>query len=211
MTAARSPDRARDPIHPWTGALGVLGVLLVSIVLTASPAMAHDQLVETSPADAAVVDTAPVEVTLRFTEEVMNISSQVIVRGPTGEVLADTEAVVSGSLVSAPLPAGLANGSYTVAWRVVSGDGHPIEGTLGFTIAASADPAAPVAPLATPTSPGAPLASSTPVPTSGTATEAADAGSMTGPSTIGIVLGLLAAVVAGTAVALVLLRRRRTS
>lgn len=152
LTSTRPVDRSMTPRSPrrarWRGWVVGWGALLASVVLTALPAAAHDQLIETTPADASVVEVAPSEVTLRFGAEVMDISSQVIVRGPTGEVVLDTEAVIAGVLVSAPLPADLGQGTHTVAWRVVSGDGHPLQGSFTFSIgtageALSGEPASP--------------------------------------------------------------------
>jgi hypothetical protein len=49
------------------------------------------------------------------------------------------------NVASQKLKAGAPAGQFTVAWRVVSSDSHPIEGTFSFTAAAAAGGAAPAA------------------------------------------------------------------
>ncbi|RYV51680.1 copper resistance CopC family protein [Pengzhenrongella frigida] len=228
-TPRPTPRRTVRPharrVH-WSGRAGALGALIASVVLTALPAAAHDQLIETVPADASVVATAPAELTLRFSEDVMDISSQVILRGPAGEVVLDTEGVVAGALVSAPLPPGLGEGTYTVAWRVVSGDGHPIQGAFGFSIAPGEPPPAeaesPVAspsPLATPTAAVPDSSVDSPADSSaGTTTTPQPPSSSvdgsdpdTGPRGVGpVVVGGVAVLLGAGGVALLWRRRHRT-
>jgi len=60
--------------------------------------------------------------------------------------------VLTGSDVTVALEPLTASGAYTVAWRVVADDGHPVTGTFGFTLAlgASATPSATATTTVTP-------------------------------------------------------------
>ena len=113
-------------------------VLLLALAIalglgTGSGALAHEQLVESSPGEGEVLADPPAEVVLTFTADVLPISPIILVRDAAGNVVHDDEPVVEGSVVSTTLPE-LADGAYQVVWRVVSGDGHPIEGTVDFTV-----------------------------------------------------------------------------
>ncbi len=87
------------------------------------------------PADGQVVETAPAEVVLRFSE-------QVSLTGGSAAVLDDEAAVVSGEArvvdesVVIALPPGLGDGTYTVTWQVISADSHRISGASVFHVGA---------------------------------------------------------------------------
>ena len=97
-------------------------------------AQAHDSLTSSAPADGASV-AAPAVVSLEFAEAPQALGTQVAVTGPDGASVTDGDPEVSGSTVTQPLVADLPTGSYAVEWQVASDDGHPVSGTLGFTVA----------------------------------------------------------------------------
>ena len=108
----------------------------VTLVLVASPAAAHAELESSDPAAGSVLDTAPEAVTLDFNEEVELSLGGVRLFDADGKQL-DVGAPerVSGdaSMIRAPLPS-LSNGSYVVAWQVISADSHPARGAFTFQI-----------------------------------------------------------------------------
>jgi len=114
----------------------VLLASLTTLLATAPSAAAHDQLRSTNPADGAVLDVAPAQIDLTFSDDVLPISPQVVLRDTAQNDVTTTEPSVSGDVVSLPWPTGTAGGDFTVAWRVVSSDGHPIEGQFAFTVTA---------------------------------------------------------------------------
>lgn len=123
-------------------------VALALVLLGGSPAAAHAELVETDPAEGAVVETAPETVTLTFNEPVRLTSQEIAVYDAGGDPVAST-AGATGAEVTVRLTdaAGLEDGTYVVSWNVLSGDGHPISGALTFSVGApSADVAAPPEP-----------------------------------------------------------------
>lgn len=115
-------------------------LLTLPLVLLATPAQAHDRLVGSDPADGAVLDAVPEAIVLTYSAEPIDLSQEVHVTTPDGEVLTDLEVAVEGTTVTAALPDGLGGGEYAVAWRVVSSDGHPIEGAFAFTVDAPPAP-----------------------------------------------------------------------
>ncbi|MFG2407132.1 copper resistance CopC/CopD family protein [Streptomyces brevispora] len=119
----------------------LIGVVFGLLLAVAGPASAHAALTGSDPQDGAVVDTAPKQVTLTFSEQVAMGEGSIRVLDPDGK-RADTEAAPldlhSGSTVKygVALHTGLPDGTYTVAWQAVSADSHPVSGAFTFSIGA---------------------------------------------------------------------------
>ncbi|MCI3274578.1 copper resistance CopC/CopD family protein [Streptomyces cylindrosporus] len=116
----------------------LLGAVLVLLVLGgAGPASAHAALKSSDPSDAAVLKSAPRSVTLTFTESVGLLDDSFRVLDPENRRVRTGEARhASGRSDTArvTLPAKLAEGTYVVAWRVVSADSHPVSGAFTFSV-----------------------------------------------------------------------------
>ncbi|RNL61277.1 copper resistance protein CopC [Nocardioides marmoriginsengisoli] len=111
-------------------ALALLGLLAF-----AGPASAHATLVGTDPTEGQILTEAPEKATFTFDEPVRAQSGGVHLFDAKGvELEADTR--TTDTLLVVDLPEGLADGTYVIAWRVVSSDGHPIAGALTFSIGA---------------------------------------------------------------------------
>ncbi|MFH9858578.1 copper resistance CopC/CopD family protein [Streptomyces sp. NPDC017202] len=125
----------------------LLGTTLVLLLLgSAGQASAHAALRDADPADGSVLPTAPRSITLTFTESVALIDDTFRVFDPrNGRVETGEAQHADGRSDTArvTLPARLGTGTFTVAWRVVSEDSHPIAGAFTFSIGApSPTPAA---------------------------------------------------------------------
>lgn len=116
-----------------SGRAAVLLIAAVSgLLVLAGPAGAHATHVATEPGDGAAVEDAPREIVLTFNES-MAQPSRVTVTDARGDVVLDDVPQIDGVEVRAPLTLP-GPGSYQVEWRVVSADGHPIEGTSTFEV-----------------------------------------------------------------------------
>lgn len=131
-------NEERNVGHPRRiQALVLLGTVLVLLLFSAAPASAHAALRSTDPDDGSVVKQAPRGVTLTFTESVGLLDDSFRVFGPdqrrvhTGEA---THADGRSDTARVGLPGKLAQGTYTVAWRVVSADSHPVSGAFTFSV-----------------------------------------------------------------------------
>jgi methionine-rich copper-binding protein CopC len=94
----------------------------------------HNELLGTDPPDHAQVATGPARVILNFDLPAQRGFSTIVVTGPDGHQWQAGPAAEQGTMVIAPLrPLGPA-GDYTVAWRIISADGHPVRGTFQFTL-----------------------------------------------------------------------------
>lgn len=100
---------------------------------TPPPASAHAVLVASTPEQGARLASAPAAVTLTFSAA-LTPPAVVVVHGPDGSVVATVEPSVSGAVVRQTLP-DAGGGTYTVAYRVVTADGHPVTGQLTFSVA----------------------------------------------------------------------------
>lgn len=118
-------------------ALGAAILAAVGLSLAAaSPALAHDELLGVAAVGDAATGEAP-GIRLSFSNEIMGIGTEIIVSGAAGTSGADAvdgAPVVEGRDVTQRLVADVIDGDYTLAWRVVSSDGHPIQGRFAFSV-----------------------------------------------------------------------------
>ena len=112
-----------------TAATVVIALLLIAGLV--APAFAHAQLLASDPADGAALPTTD-RVVLTFNEDINPDFVQVVVSGPDGD-LTLVGATVEGALVTQPMTP-TSSGDHTLTYRVVSADGHPISGRIGFTL-----------------------------------------------------------------------------
>ncbi|WFE42688.1 copper resistance CopC family protein [Micromonospora sp. WMMD998] len=206
-----------------TRIVATLAVVLTALLLApAAPAAAHNSLQAATPAQDARLTTAPTTVTLRFAQRLNPEFTTIVLsdadrrKVPTGAPTVDGTA--GRVTIDGPLP----NGAYTVAYRVVSADGHPVQGSYRFTVA---DPAASATP-AVPAASGASGASGAPGPNGepgGSGGEPGESGARAGAGAAGspesagdgppvalLAGGVIVALALAGAVVL-LLRRRRAS
>ncbi|MFE3033733.1 copper resistance CopC/CopD family protein [Streptomyces canus] len=116
----------------------LLGSVLVLLLFGgAGAASAHAALRATDPKDGTVLKSAPRDITLTFTESVGLLDDSFRVLDPDGKrvKVGDAGHGPDGSdTARVSLPAKLAQGTYTVAWRVVSADSHPVSGAFTFSV-----------------------------------------------------------------------------
>lgn len=138
---ARSGAAARLGITPGVGRLLlVVAVFLGALLATAAPASAHAALTGSDPKQGAVVDTAPARVSLTFSEKVAMSDGSVRVLDPAGKrVDTGKTSDLGANTYSVPLHKGLPDGTFTVAYQVVSADSHPISGAYTFSVGAPSD------------------------------------------------------------------------
>jgi methionine-rich copper-binding protein CopC len=123
--------------------------VLVAVVAAGGPAWAHNELRGVVPANDAALTAAPAEVVLEFAERLNPRYTTVAVTGPDGGSVADGEPRVDGARAAQPLRAA-GDGTYTVVFRVVSLDGHPVQGRTAFTVRAPAPAGPSASPSASP-------------------------------------------------------------
>ena len=151
-------------IRPLLAAVVAAIAFASALLFSAAPASAHDVAESTAPANGASVAEVPASVSITFNNRPLAIGSGVTVTSG-GENWADGPVEIIDSQAVQKLREGAPAGEYTVVWRVVSSDSHPIEGTFTFTATAGSTTTATV-PVGASPSVSAPSAA---VPTAGTA------------------------------------------
>ncbi len=146
-TGRPSPSRAATRRVAAAGALAVGLALALLAGPGVGPVEAHDVLAGTTPSAGATVGVLPDEVVLHFEEPAQALGTVVVVRGPSGNV-ADGPAELLDTDVRQPVRTGSPDGHYTVDWRVVSADGHVVQGTFAFTARSASTGTAPPLPAA---------------------------------------------------------------
>lgn len=138
-------------------AFGLAGVLITAWgALSAEPAAAHAAIAETDPANGEVLESAPEEIRLVFTEppdlslttiEVVDATGAAVPIGPVEPVPGGSRAIRVGLQ-------GLGDGVYTVSWQTVSRtDGHLTSGAFSFGVGVSPGEVPPAGETALPETP----------------------------------------------------------
>ncbi|MFF7544138.1 copper resistance CopC/CopD family protein [Streptomyces canus] len=113
--------------------LAACGLLLT----TAGPASAHAALTGSDPQQGVVVDKAPDQVSLTFSEKVALSNDSLRVLDPKGKAVQQGKPFeVGGTTYGVKLHSGLPDGTYTVTYQVVSADSHPVAGAYTFSVGA---------------------------------------------------------------------------
>lgn len=203
MIFTRNTTRSTTLLALLTALLLALGAATAASLAGATAAQAHDQLVSTDPADGDTLETAPEQLTLTFSGEIQDIGARVDLVDGDGVAHEAGFAAERGDLVVTPAEA-LPAGEYTLSWRVISSDGHPIEGTadnggaVDFAVASAGNDDGAAAPAEPSASPSATASASDPAlnsdePASGGPLELEldEAGGWAGPAVV-IILALAA-------------------
>ena len=123
--------------------VSTVAAIIAAALVAAPTAFAHANLIGTTPTSGAVLDRSPAQVVLRFDEPVSTVAASVrVFDGEVQRIDSGEITKPSSKEVAVNLPTGLADGTYTVAWRVLSADSHPIHGAFVFSVGEPAGDAA---------------------------------------------------------------------
>ena len=108
----------------------------ICLILSSPISFAHGQIVTTYPLMDSVSSPTPSQVWIEFDGELQLIEGEVVntlkVTDSTGLVVSSEEAVIEGSKISTQVSDQSVGGVFTVQYRIVSEDGHPVEGSYTF-------------------------------------------------------------------------------
>lgn len=121
-----------------TAATAIVTMMLAVVMMVSAPiAHGHDVLVDNVPADGEILAESPESVVLSFNNSVLDIGEKATVirlnDSEGTEISFSDPPVVTNRDVTLPLGE-LSDGAYRITWRVVSSDGHPIQGTFTFGV-----------------------------------------------------------------------------
>jgi methionine-rich copper-binding protein CopC len=109
--------------------------LAAIFALSASPAFPHSTLIRSNPQADAVLQIAPREVAIFFSERIQGARSSIIVEDASGSRVdnGDSSVDANGRVLRVGLK-NLSDGAYNVTWRARSVDTHDSEGRFSFQV-----------------------------------------------------------------------------
>ncbi|MDA2807859.1 copper resistance CopC family protein [Nocardiopsis suaedae] len=123
--------RAAALTGAFTGALAAATALGLA---TAPAVSAHDVLLSSTPENGDELDTAPETVELTFSADIGDGGNAIAVNGPDGSDHASGDITIDGPDAAIGVEPLTEAGDYTIAYRMVSSDGHVIEDTVEFSL-----------------------------------------------------------------------------
>ena len=116
----------------------ILVLAVASLFAFPVAAFAHGEMVQATPAVDSNVLTAPTEVSIEFDGKLQIIGNtnvnSIEVTDNQGQVISSPTSVVEGNKISTKLQLTDITGLVSVHYRIVSEDGHPVEGDYSFTV-----------------------------------------------------------------------------
>ncbi|MEH7304878.1 copper resistance CopC/CopD family protein [Neobacillus drentensis] len=115
----------------------LLVILSLFLFLFPSISSAHAYIKKSTPLENETVEKAPAEVMIRFDETIQPAFNSIKVFDSNGKRVDQNDGRIDPkqpSILKSGLQNNLPNGSYRIKWKVVSSDGHPVEGVIPFQI-----------------------------------------------------------------------------
>ncbi|MBW7634884.1 copper resistance CopC/CopD family protein [Bacillus licheniformis] len=113
----------------------VLAVLCT--ILLPKAAFAHAYIVNSTPAENQELKKAPAEIKIEFNEAIQKGFHSITVRNSSGERVDSGKTEIdpqNAKIMTVKLKPKLQDDIYSAEWRAVSADGHPVSGTIPFSI-----------------------------------------------------------------------------
>ena len=114
--------------------LRAVAAALMLVLGVAAPASAHSSTVSTDPEDGAILDVLPASVTITLDEKPMEVGHALAVTAPDGTLVSSGVPELRGHQLIVTITPGGPAGEYVVGYRVVSADGHVVNGSSRFTV-----------------------------------------------------------------------------
>jgi len=132
--------------------LSVLALVGASVLGPISTALAHTDIVSTSPAAQADVNVSQESISITFSEPPLVDGAAIVVMNEAGDILDSPAPTLAGATLSIPWPIDLTPGEVLVTWRATADDGHVLSDEFSFKYTAAAESG--VAPSALPADAG---------------------------------------------------------
>ena len=146
VVAATAGTRTLVDVHRNIALAATTAMVFLLSVLMAPTAFAHADLQVSTPEDGESLEIAPEEIRLTFSEELFEELVEISILDAAGDLYSTIEVEQTpppGTDVIFPWPTQTPPGEYSIAYRVVSADGHPVTGTISFSYAATAPQSSP--------------------------------------------------------------------
>jgi methionine-rich copper-binding protein CopC len=124
-------------------ALKLIIAATLVLAFTTTPALAHTEFVSSDPAAGSLVEQWPTEISVTFNEDLITVGDEksnfLVVNNAVGDQVSADDEVLEGSKITVSLDPNTITGPVLVYYRVVSADGHPVEGEYSFNFGTLAE------------------------------------------------------------------------
>ena len=114
--------------------LGALLLMVIGAVIAPAVAHAHASAVGSTPSADEVLNSAPSKVEVQFDSALLDMGAALVVRDADGSSITVGDGVIGDRVYSIAVDPEAPSGTYDVAYRVVSADGHTIEGSFSYVV-----------------------------------------------------------------------------
>ena len=112
-------------------------IIYLFLLIHPSSASAHAYIIKSAPAENEILTESPKKVTIQFDETIQPSFNSIEVFDSSGKQVDQKNGRIDPSnpaIIESDLKEHLPDGTYRIQWRVVSSDGHPVEGVIPFQI-----------------------------------------------------------------------------
>lgn len=130
----------KNNFYRLTSLIGLFMLCMYVITLFPKVALAHAFVIESTPAENEILSTSPSSIRIQFNESLQNGFHSIIVLDSLGKKVPLQKSQINKenqSIIGTKIIKKLPKGSYTMQWKVVSADGHPVQGVIPFSIGTS--------------------------------------------------------------------------
>ena len=141
VVGATARTRTLVDVHRNIALAATAAMVFLLSVLMAPTGSAHADLQVSTPGGGESLEVAPEEIRLTFSEELFEELVEISILDAAGDLYSTIKVEQTpppGTDVIFPWPPQAPPGEYSIAYRVVSADGHPVTGTVSFSYAATA-------------------------------------------------------------------------
>lgn len=114
-----------------------IAILLLFLFLFPSISFAHAYILKSSPIENETLENSPGQVTIQFDETIQPKFNSIQVFNSKGDRVDQKNGKIDPnqpSILKTGIKNNLPYGTYRIQWRVVSNDGHPVDGVIPFQI-----------------------------------------------------------------------------
>ena len=119
------------------GMVTTISILVFALALAVPTAVSHTSFVSSNPAAGSVVMQWPDQISIEFDEDLISIGEEkanfIVVNNSVGDQVSNNDENIDSNIVTVSLSPNQVEGPVLVFYRVVSADGHPVEGEFTFT------------------------------------------------------------------------------
>lgn len=109
-------------------------LLLVLFIVGVGQAFAHAALVSSEPHNGGIVEHPPKQLILNFNEPASLLTANLFRADGSQWTPRRDDVVTLRNQIVVRLPQNLGTGTHVLAWRAASSDGHPVLGTVSFSV-----------------------------------------------------------------------------